>query len=68
MIKKLWNKLKALFAGLTDPTRPLEKQYSKLLREARDIQRKGDIPAFAKKTREAEELYEKIEELRNKAD
>ena len=59
--------LKNLWAKLTDPTRPLEKQYSKLLKEARDIQRKGDIPAFAKKTREAEEMRKKIEELRNKA-
>ena len=60
ILKKLWQRL-------TDPTRPLEKQYSKLLKEARDIQRKGDIPAFAKKTREAEEINKKIEELRNKA-
>ena len=59
--------LKNLWAKLRDPTRPLEKQYSKLLKEARDIQRKGDIPAFAKKTREAEEMRKKIEELRNKA-
>ena len=58
---------KNLWAKLVDPTRPLEKQYNKLLKEARDIQRKGDIPAFAKKTREAEEINKKIEELRNKA-
>lgn len=59
-------KLKKLWQRLTDPARPLEKQYSKLLKEARDIQRKGDIPAFAKKTREAEEINKKIEELRKK--
>ena len=60
--------LKKLWASLTDPTSALEREYGKLLREARDIQRKGDIPAFAKKTREAEELRKKIEELRNKED
>ena len=56
--------LKNLWAKLTDPTRPLEKQYNKLLKEARDIQRKGDIPAFAKKTREAEDLRKKIDDLK----
>lgn len=60
--------LKNLWQRLTDPTVPLEREYGKLLREARDLQRKGDIPAFAKKTREAEDLYKKIEELRSKAD
>jgi uncharacterized protein (UPF0332 family) len=56
MLKKLWNKL-------FSPTRALEKQYNKLLREARDLQRKGDIPAFAHKTREAEDIRKKIEQL-----
>ena len=51
---------------LNNPAKALEKQYSKLLREARDLQRKGDIPAFAKKTSEAEEIRKKIEELQNK--
>ena len=58
------NILKNLWAKLVDPTRPLEKQYNKLLKEARDIQRKGDIPAFAKKTREAEDLRKKIDDLK----
>ena len=57
ILKKLWQRL-------TDPTRPLEKEYRRLLKEARDIQRKGDIPAFAKKTREAEDLRKKIDDLK----
>lgn len=55
--------LKRLLQKLFSPTRALEKKYNKLLKEARDIQRKGDIPAFAKKTREAEDIRKKIEEL-----
>jgi len=59
LLKNLWNKL-------IDPTRPLEKRYNKLLLEARNLQRGGDIPAFAAKTREAEDIRKKIEELENK--
>ena len=44
----------------------LEKQYRKLLEEARDIQRKGDMKAFALKTAEAEEVGRKLEALRSK--
>lgn len=56
--------LKKLWTSLTDPTSALEHKYDKLLREARDLQRKGDIPAFAKKTREADDLMKKIQELK----
>lgn len=56
--------LKKIWTSLTDPTNALERKYDKLLREARDLQRKGDIPAFAKKTREAEDLMKKIQELK----
>jgi hypothetical protein len=63
MIKKIINYLKNLMAKRKDPTRTLEKQYSKLLLEARNLQRGGDIPAFAAKTREAEDIRKKIEEL-----
>jgi hypothetical protein len=63
MIKKIKQILKTLWAKWNDPTRPLEKQYDKLLKEARDLQRGGDIPAFAKKMREADDLRKKIEEL-----
>lgn len=42
----------------------LELQYRKLLEEARDIQRSGDMKAFALKTAEAEEVGTRLEELR----
>ena len=64
MIKKLFSTIKAWWTKWKDPTRPLQKQYGKLLLEARNLQRGGDIPAFAKKTAEAEEVRKKIEELR----
>ncbi len=46
-----------------DEKEVLQKQYAKLLEEARDIQRKGDMKSFALKTAEAEEVMEKIIEL-----
>lgn len=55
-IKNLWNKLR-------DPTRGLQKQHNKLLKEARDLQRSGDIPAFAKKIKEADDLEKQIQQL-----
>lgn len=58
LLKTLWNKL-------TDPTRSLQRHHNRLLLEARELQRKGDIPAFAKKTREAAEIEKKIDELNN---
>jgi hypothetical protein len=63
MLQKIKNAITRLTHWLLDPTRALEREYSKLLREARDLQRGGDIPAFAKKTAEAEEIRKKIEEL-----
>lgn len=64
MIKKILNKLRALWNKLKDPTRSLQRHHNRLLLEARDLQRKGDIPAFAKKTREADDLEKRIEELK----
>lgn len=46
-----------------DPTRKLRKQYQQKLEEARDLQRKGDIQAYAQKTAEAEALMQEIERL-----
>lgn len=66
MNKKLLSKLKIIWSKLFSPTKALEKQYDKLLKEARDLQRKGDIPGFAKKTSEAENIRKKIEEFENK--
>ncbi len=67
MIKKIWNTIKAWWAKLKDPSRALQREHARLLKEARDIQRKGDIPAFAKKTREANDLEKRIEEIKNKS-
>ncbi|MFK7740683.1 MAG: DUF6435 family protein [Planctomycetota bacterium] len=43
--------------------RRLEKLHLKLLEEARDLQRKGDIQAFASKTAEAAEIEKQLEGL-----
>ena len=64
MIKKIKSYIVGLWSRINNPTRALERQYDKLLKEARDLQRKGDIPAFAKKTREAEDIRKKVEELK----
>lgn len=64
MLQKIKNLIGRLWHKLNDPTRALEREYNKLLREARDLQRKGDIPAFAKKTREGEDIRKKIEQFR----
>jgi hypothetical protein len=42
----------------------LEGKWLALLKEARDIQRKGDIPAFARKSAEAEAIRAQLEELK----
>ena len=49
-----------------DPAKALEKKYEALLLEARDIQRSGDIKAYAAKMAESEELWAEIEKLRTK--
>lgn len=61
MIKKILTTIKGLWNKWTDPSRALERHYNKLLKEARDLQRKGDIPALAAKTREAEDLRQRID-------
>ena len=47
----------------SNPVAKLEKQYMKLLQEARDIQRNGDVVAASAKTAEAERIREQIEKL-----
>ena len=64
MLQKIKTHIRRFIGWLTDPTRVLEREYGKILVEARDLQRKGDIPLFAKKTAEAEEIRKKIEQLR----
>ena len=44
-----------------DPIKKLEVEYRKLLEEARDLQRSGDIQGFAAMTDRAESLAQKID-------
>ena len=47
-----------------DPTKALEKKYDALLKEAMELQRKGDIKGYAKKTEQAEAIMLEIERAR----
>ena len=60
------SKLKTMF-GLfkKDPIKKLEKKYLKLMEEAMEIQRGGDIKAYAQKSAEAEKVAEEIERLKS---
>ena len=46
-----------------NPTAKLEKKYETLLEEAMQLQRKGDIKAYAIKSAEAEEVLKEIEKI-----
>jgi hypothetical protein len=46
-----------------DPLQKMRDQYRKMLEDARDLQRSGDIKGFAVKTAEAEALGQKIAEM-----
>ena len=46
-----------------DPVAALQKQYEKLLVEARDLQRNGDIIGYADKTAEAEQVLAKMDAM-----
>lgn len=46
-----------------DPVKQLEKTYQKLMEEAMQIQRSGDIKGYAHKMAEAEEIQKQIDEL-----
>jgi len=43
-------------------------KYARLLEQARDLQRNGDIKGFADKTAEAEELWKTIEKMESAND
>lgn len=43
--------------------RRLERLHRKLLEEARDLQRRGDIVAFAAKTAEAEKVERQLSQM-----
>ncbi|MBK8920316.1 MAG: Lacal_2735 family protein [Saprospirales bacterium] len=49
-----------------DPAKKLREQYARLLEEARDLQRMGNIKGFALKTAEAEEVAKQLEALSDK--
>lgn len=49
-----------------DPIKKLEAEYKRLLIEARDLQRNGDVLRSAQVTAEAEEIGKQIDELRCK--
>ena len=46
-----------------DPKKALERRYAALMQEARDIQRSGDIVAYAAKVDEAEAVRKELEAL-----
>lgn len=46
-----------------DPKKQLEKKLARLLEEARDLQRRGDMPGFARKSAEAEEVGQQLDAL-----
>ncbi|MEO1259711.1 MAG: DUF6435 family protein [Bacteroidota bacterium] len=48
-----------------NPTKRLEQEYRIMMEEARDIQRSGDLRAYAAKLQEAEAIMDKIEAIRN---
>ncbi|MEM6319012.1 MAG: DUF6435 family protein [Bacteroidota bacterium] len=48
-----------------DPTKKLEKEYEQLMAKARDMQRSGDLRAYAVMIEESEEILKKIDQLKN---
>ncbi len=48
-----------------DPIKKLEKEYEQLMSKARDVQRSGDLRAYAVMIEESENILNKIDELRN---
>ncbi|NJB84809.1 hypothetical protein GGR26_000554 [Lewinella marina] len=48
-----------------DPVKKLEQEYTRLLEEAMQLQRGGDIKGYAAKSAEAEKMMDRIVELRD---
>lgn len=46
------------------PVRRLHRKYERLLVEARDLQRKGDIVGYAEKSSQAEAVLNEIDRLK----
>ena len=51
---------------MKNPTKALEKEYDKLLEEAMQWQRKGDVKSYAAKTAETAWVMDRIVELNKK--
>ena len=49
-----------------DPLSKLNKQYKQLMKEARDIQRSGDLKLYAVNISEADEIARKIDAIKSK--
>lgn len=49
-----------------DPAAKLEKEYEDLLARAKDVQRSGDLRAYAALIEESEKLWARIETIRAK--
>lgn len=47
-----------------DPAKALQQQYQKLMEEAMQLQRNGDLKNYALKIAEAEAIMKKLEALR----
>lgn len=47
----------------SNPTKKLEKQYARLLEQARDLQRNGDIVGFSRLSAEAEDMLKQLTSL-----
>ena len=47
-----------------DPAKKLEQEYRDLMEKARDVQRSGDLRAYAELINESEEILKKIEALK----
>jgi hypothetical protein len=48
-----------------DPAKKLQQQYAKLMEEAMQLQRKGDIKGYALKVEAAEKLAAEIARIKN---
>ena len=49
-----------------DPLKALQQKYKKLMEEAMQIQRSGDLKLYARKMEEAEQMAKEISLLKNK--
>jgi hypothetical protein len=52
----------------SDPTKKLQKQHDQLLEKGMNAQRKGDMKLFAELTSQADELANKIKEIKSTKD